>query len=232
MRQRLRSHLTFANVVSVTALFVALGGTAAAAVIITSNSEVAKDTISGHKPPTGAHSNIIKGSVNATDLASGAVTAAKIKAPEAWHQVAPGSDTQNLCADASTTAVFCSVTVDFQAALAWRNYGAPFATAGFYKDQLGIVHLKGLVSNDFRLVGTIPSSLNIFRLPPAYAPANQRVFPTVGRDSAGQEVAQGRIDVQPDGLVVLVADCAPSLTDCSADGEYITLEGISFRPDE
>jgi hypothetical protein len=50
---RVRRHLTFANVVSVVALFVALGGTAVAATIITSNSQVAQDTISGHNPPTG-----------------------------------------------------------------------------------------------------------------------------------------------------------------------------------
>jgi hypothetical protein len=38
--RRTRQHLTLANVVSVTALFVALGGTALASVIITSNSQV------------------------------------------------------------------------------------------------------------------------------------------------------------------------------------------------
>jgi trimeric autotransporter adhesin len=70
---RIHSRLTFANVVSVIALFVALGGTAAAATIITSNSQVAQDTISGHNPPAGAHSNIITGSVTSADLASGAV---------------------------------------------------------------------------------------------------------------------------------------------------------------
>jgi hypothetical protein len=74
----MRRYLTFANVVSVIALFVALGGTAAGAVIITSNGQVAKDTISGHKPPTGKHSNIIGGSVNGTDLASGAVSSGKL----------------------------------------------------------------------------------------------------------------------------------------------------------
>jgi hypothetical protein len=68
MRQGLRSHLTFANVVSVLALFVALGGTAAAAVIITDNSQVAQDTISGHKPPSGKHANIIAGSINGQDV--------------------------------------------------------------------------------------------------------------------------------------------------------------------
>jgi hypothetical protein len=78
MRRRLRSHLTFANVVSAIALFVALGGTAAAGVIITSNSEVAQGTISGHNPPSGDHANIISGSVNQSDLAPAAVLTGKL----------------------------------------------------------------------------------------------------------------------------------------------------------
>jgi hypothetical protein len=68
MLSRLRPHLTFANVVSLMALFVALGGTAVAAVIITDNSQVAQNTISGHKPPSGKHANIIAGSINGQDV--------------------------------------------------------------------------------------------------------------------------------------------------------------------
>jgi hypothetical protein len=56
MRQRIRSHLTFANVVSLAALFVAMGGTATAVTYaVSSNSQVGPNTISGHKPPTGDH---------------------------------------------------------------------------------------------------------------------------------------------------------------------------------
>jgi hypothetical protein len=68
MAQRIRSHLTFANVASLIALFIALGGSATAAVIITSNSQVASGTISGHNPPAGKHPNIILASVNGQDV--------------------------------------------------------------------------------------------------------------------------------------------------------------------
>jgi len=79
MRQRIRSHLTYANVVATLALsLVIAGGTATAAVIITSNSQVAQGTISGHKPPSGKHPNIIAGSVNAIDLADKSVTPKKL----------------------------------------------------------------------------------------------------------------------------------------------------------
>jgi len=59
----------------------ALGGTAAAAVIITDNSQVAPNTISGHKPPSGKHSNLIAGSVNAQDVADNTLGGADILEP-------------------------------------------------------------------------------------------------------------------------------------------------------
>jgi hypothetical protein len=57
------------TIIAYLALFIALGGTAMASVIITSNSQVAQNTISGHKPPSGKHSNLIAGSVNGQDVA-------------------------------------------------------------------------------------------------------------------------------------------------------------------
>lgn len=71
---RIRSHLTYANVVATMCLFLLIGGGVAAAnVIVSSNSQVASKTISGHHPPSGDHANIIAGSVNGADLAVGAV---------------------------------------------------------------------------------------------------------------------------------------------------------------
>jgi hypothetical protein len=68
MLSRFRPRLTFANVVSMVALFVALGGSAGAAIIVSSNSQVAKNTISGHHPPSGDHPNIVAGSIDGTDV--------------------------------------------------------------------------------------------------------------------------------------------------------------------
>jgi hypothetical protein len=68
MRSRFRpSH---AVVVAYLALFVALGGTATAVTyVVSSNSQVGPGTISGHKPPSGDHANIIAGSINGIDIA-------------------------------------------------------------------------------------------------------------------------------------------------------------------
>ena len=78
MRQKLRSHPTYANVMATLAVFIALGGTSAAAVIITSNSQVAQNTISGHKSPSGKHPNLIAGSVNGQDVADNTLGGADI----------------------------------------------------------------------------------------------------------------------------------------------------------
>ena len=70
MRQWIGSHLTFANVVSLAALFIALGGTATAVnYVVSSNGQVGPGTISGHEPPTGKHANIIPGSITGFDIA-------------------------------------------------------------------------------------------------------------------------------------------------------------------
>src|SRR5215203_2643878 len=98
-----------AMAVACLALFVGLGGTAlAASYVVSSNSQVGPGTISGHKPPTGAHANVIGGSLNATDLAPGAVTRGKLGADSVnGDKVVNGSLT---AADADTTSLQRRVT--------------------------------------------------------------------------------------------------------------------------
>lgn len=67
---RFRFRPSPAMIVACAALFVALGGTATAVTyVVSSNSQVGPGTISGHKPPSGKHANIIAGSINGTDIA-------------------------------------------------------------------------------------------------------------------------------------------------------------------
>jgi hypothetical protein len=115
MRRWIRPHLTYANVVATLSLFLVLGGgTALASYVVTSNSQIGPGTISGHKPPGGKHANIIKESVNATDiapasigpgrLADGAVTNTKLAVNAvAGFTVLDGSLTGQDLQDASIT---------------------------------------------------------------------------------------------------------------------------------
>ena len=158
---------------------------------------------------------------------------------EPWQAVAAASTTGDACANANATAVFCSFpeTNDINETewRVWGNYGGAFSPAAFYRDQLGIVHLKGLVSNAHIDPHLDVRDNRIFRLPSAYRPATRRVFASVGSAQRGEtEVTQGRIDVQPNGLVTLVQACGEAFDggfeDCSSTGADITLDGITFRP--
>lgn len=76
-----------AFIVATLALFVSLSGTAMAAVIITSNGQVAAHTIAGARAPSGDNKNLIAGSVGTTDLHAGSVTPAKLAADSRAHRI-------------------------------------------------------------------------------------------------------------------------------------------------
>lgn len=73
--RRIRNHLTYANVlVTILAFIVLAGGTALGATyVVSSNSEVGPDTISGHNPPLGSgdQPNIIPHSIGVLDVRTG-----------------------------------------------------------------------------------------------------------------------------------------------------------------
>ena len=73
----------------------------------------------------------------------------------------------------------------------WVNYDTGFhEQAGYYKDQFGRVHLKGLVKD-----GVIDSSIPVFQLPVGYRPSGILWQSTVA--SAGF----GAFNVTADGYV-------------------------------
>lgn len=238
------------------ALFVALGGTSYAAIKLPANSVGTKqlkknavtlkkikrstrDALKGQKGDTGP-----RGEAGAIGPRGVQGPAGSIGPPEAWHEVAAGSTTQDLCGDPANTAVYCSIPITAPFLYdPWRNFGGSLATAGFYKDQLGIVHLKGVVAKPVAPLNSVqqdnfPKRFTLFRLPTGYRPEHARIFPTVGAayeslsGPGTQQEEAGRVDVDTDGLVVLEADCVATGVGCSANGPYLTLDGISFRPDE
>src|SRR4051812_34195780 len=78
---RIVAHLR-SNVVGYLALFVALTGTASAAVIVSSNSDVGPNVIAGSKAKAGQTNNVIPGTIGTADLGSAVVTKVKL-APNA-----------------------------------------------------------------------------------------------------------------------------------------------------
>ena len=93
----------------------------------------------------------------------------------------------------------------------WSNTGAPFQVAGFYKDQGGVVHLRGDVLGP----PGVRREWTVFTLPTGYRPEAAEIFAaTLGPGGTAA------LYVYPDGSV----RCAPLAS--SAD---VSLSGISFR---
>jgi hypothetical protein len=184
MIRKIRARLTYANVMATFAVFLGLTGTALASVIITSNSQVASGTISGHHPPSGKHSNIITGSVNGTDVQAGSIGSAQLSKGEANKPVLFFKN-------------------------GWSNFGFGTAPASFYKDPVGVVHLRGTITG-----GTAGSPA--FTLPAGYRPSKGLFMPAMG---GGPEAALLQITTN--------GDVSP---DCVSGACIIGMDGLSFRP--
>lgn len=61
----------------------------------------------------------------------------------------------------------------------WVNYGGEYAGAGYLKDTMGFVHMKGLIKSGTGTAGTV-----LFILPEGCRPAATVIIPTVGADAA------------------------------------------------
>jgi Tfp pilus assembly protein PilV len=90
----------------------------------------------------------------------------------------------------------------------WVNYGSGHAAAQFYKSPSNVVTIKGLVRN-----GTVTNGTRICQLPEGYRPDSRLIFQVAENGSTA-----GRIDVTPDGQILVVA----------ADTGWTNLSTISF----
>ncbi len=94
----------------------------------------------------------------------------------------------------------------------FTNYGFGFSNAGYYKDKMGRVHLRGMVNNVNN-----PSGLVVFTLPAGYRPSTSGVLIFTTLSNA----ALGRVDIHPNGNVFVSTGAAG----------WTSLDGISFRAD-
>lgn len=90
----------------------------------------------------------------------------------------------------------------------WANFGGTVERAGFLKDALGFVHLKGVV-----LGGAVSASIPIFILPAECRPAFDKVF------AVDSNNAHGRCTINRDGRVLPEVGSAT----------YFSLDGLTFK---
>jgi hypothetical protein len=205
MRQ-LSGKLTYANVMSTLAvLLVISGGAAYAATHLPKNSvgskqlkknavttpKVKKEAITAAKVKKGTltGTQINSSTLGTVPAAQTAHTATTLAAPEAWHEVGgPGEPA-------------------FQ--FGWKNRPST-ETVAFYKDQGGVVHLRGWAIDGLTLEP-------IFQLPPGYRPSQSLSFAAPGE---GTGVTQ---------LLVNGSESSVPGTMYPYEGKQVSLDGITFR---
>lgn len=97
----------------------------------------------------------------------------------------------------------------------WVNIGSGSSTAGYYKDALGHIHIRGIVTSGV-------SNSFVFKLPAGYRPKESRNFTGVyyGPSSG---VMSCLVAVGVEGTVIVVFDYPPN---------WISLDGISFLAEQ
>jgi hypothetical protein len=205
---RLRPKLTYANVVSTICLFLLLGGGAAFAA-----SQLGKNTV-GPK-------QLKRNAVTTAKVKKEAITGAKVKKGTlTGTQI--NLSTLGTVPSAQTANTVAAAEGWHNAALenGWDNAPPPsnfLETAGFYKDQGGVVHLRGLVIN-----GTDGKA--IFHLPAGYRPESGKAVAPLALCGFG-------CPEKTTPLFIFGPGIAPGQDGAvlSGDGNTIGLDGITFR---
>ncbi|MGH2368918.1 MAG: hypothetical protein ACRDI2_12030, partial [Chloroflexota bacterium] len=99
----------------------------------------------------------------------------------------------------------------------WANEGSFGTTAAFYQDPFGVVHLKGRVKAE---VAIGSSATGIFVLPVGYAPEKNWQYAQLRSNGD-----TGCVQIAPSGIVSTCTSLRPGY----AVGEWLTLDGITFR---
>ena len=223
--KRLRSKLTYANVMATIAVFIALGGASYAAIKLPKNSvgskQLKKNAVTDAKVKNEAitAAKIKKGTLTGTQInastigtvpnagfansagsAQSAAVASSLTPPEAWHELGAAGEP-----------VFLNT---------WRNSAGSAETVAFYKDHEGIVHLRGQAEKGD------PTKPDVFTLPPGYRPASGKIL-TMGTDCLGSfncEGGRGVLDIYGSGF----SEPAGSVL-APIESTQVSFENISFR---
>jgi hypothetical protein len=136
---------------------------------------------------------------------------------DVWHEIgAPGEPAFGSAWENGKPPYICNAPEPQPA-------GCPtYNTAAFYKDALGVVHLKGTLQWDSS--ATFPDT-KAFRLPPGYRTAKAAVFPA--QATLGGCPSSICRFVLHDGFFELDFDLGVPL-----DLFYFSLDGLSFKADD
>lgn len=203
---------SFPTVISLVALFVALGGTSYAVIKLPANSVGSREI----KPNSVSGGDIRNGSIASKDLA---VSARGQRGPRG-PQGPPGS---NGASGGGTTTPAPEAWKPLAFSGAWQNYGGTALPAMYRKDAAGRVYLRGLVAKgNPTSLATPASGDTIAILPAGYRPVGLSIFPALM--GGGVAIQTGRVDVGGGGEIAWLSGPADP-------ANYTSLDGISFSTD-
>jgi hypothetical protein len=215
----LSGKLTYSNVVSTLCLFLLLGGGAAFAATQLKKNSVGTKQIKNNAVTT---AKIKNGAITGAKVKSGSLTGTQINASTLG--TVPTAQTAQTANSLSASEAWHEVGASGQPAFqhSWKNVTTGPVhpeTVGFYKDQEGIVHLKGAVDSGGE--GQI-----IFSLPPGFRPANGH-FIRVAVPCEGEGCPNGVANSPIVGPNVLPGDDGAVFGPIKASAVY--LDGVTFR---
>lgn len=95
----------------------------------------------------------------------------------------------------------------------WINVGGAAATAAFYKDPDGVVHIKGLIRSG-------ANTAVAFTLPAGYRPAQDLRFVQTGYDGASERVARIDILAASGQVAATVGGAAGAIQNLTANAQF------------
>jgi hypothetical protein len=226
----MRPKLTFANLISCLALFVALGGLAVAAGLPKNSvgtKQLKKNSVTAIKIKDGAVSatKIRDHSITGTQIADGSLTGTQVKASTLGTVPT---------AERATRANSAERADSLPPPEPWHIVGAPgepafesgwknpapessFSSVAFFKDHEGIVHLRGQPENG--------GGTRVFNLPPGFRPAEKKSISEVGVCACTTESF---------GFITIIGNSPPEPLLSGAVfvpliAESISLDGVTFR---
>ncbi len=214
MRHISRHRPSPAMVVALLALVVALGGTAIAANVNSSNAPTAgaakskKHKKKKSKTDTSDDTKLVK------KLAKGLSVRHASSADSALPTGSAGGALTGNYPNPGLAPPEGLHAITFQNG--WSDYGLNQNPAGFYKDSFGIVHLSGGMHS-----GTL--GVTAFALPAGYRPSGVSVFPVISSTGGGGAGAVVPADLSVtgfDGTVVV---------ETGGNNAFVGLDGITFR---